>query len=128
MTRQTRIILAIVAGLGWGKALAIFVASLHLDAVAENEFFFGGIAGLLGLAAAVLTLGLWLDRPRQAVETAQEIGIQAGIRMGRLMAAEPERNAPENAFSGYILNYGGQSARWAGLSSPLTKRQPFHKR
>lgn len=113
MSTKKRTFLAILAGLGWGGAFTIIAASLFVEAITDNSFFYGRLFALLGMGAMVLTLGLWMDHTRyravpQPVEMAYRLGVRAGVNIARVKARAEVRNYTPDLFAEQIINGQGQ--------------------
>lgn len=84
MGKKKRRWLTVLAWLGWVVAAGITIGTLASEIVRDHPWFFSRAFGLAALAGAVLTLGLWLDRISLPTRTALNVGLKAGIKIGRM--------------------------------------------
>ena len=121
MDKKKRIILIILAGVGWGTELSIMAASLAAaEFVDQRAFFFSRLFALLGLLASVLTLGLWVERIRHRqqlpvewqalpVEDVYRMGIKVGVNIAHSCPPPPPSDVQSllKAFGDYPINGSG---------------------
>ena len=85
MPGRKRTIFIIAAGVGWGAAIGITLATPHITILREHPQLFTRLFLLCAMVAAVLTLGLWVERSLlPVVETVFKLGMRARDRMDRL--------------------------------------------
>jgi hypothetical protein len=86
---RNQTILICIAGIGWGIAVAIIIASALSDEIREDNLY-GRLCILSGLVAAVTTSRLWNSRrvvhvPIE-VEDAWGLAFRSGVDYGKLQA------------------------------------------